>query len=98
MSAQLWHYLGYRGAFITYSWPSTPKNMAYLRDLDTASMSSRSFRIFLDFLAQQPEVEKIHILGYSAGTRLVTRPFIRKPSSFRILRKRRPGKKQNWGP
>lgn len=78
MSAQLWHYLGYRGSFISYGWPATSKNTAYLKDLDTAAISSRSFRIFLDFLAEQEEIEKIHILGYSAGTRLVTQTLYQK--------------------
>ncbi|MDC7242320.1 MAG: alpha/beta hydrolase [Spirochaetales bacterium] len=72
MTAELRHYLGYRGAFMTFGWPATDIGTAYFKDLDTAMMSTRPFRIFLEFLARQPEVEKIHILGYSAGTRLVT--------------------------
>jgi esterase/lipase superfamily enzyme len=71
VSAQLWHYIGYRGSFISYGWPATPRGTAYMKDLDTASMSTRSLRVFLDFLAQQDEIKRIHILGYSAGTRLV---------------------------
>lgn len=78
VAAQLWHYLGYRGSFIAYSWPSTPRGTAYLKDLDTAAYSARSFRVFLDFLAEQDEVENIHILGYSAGTRLVTQTLYQK--------------------
>ncbi len=72
MTAELRHFMGYRGAFITYGWPATDLGTAYFKDLDTAMMSTRPFRIFLEFLAAQPEIEKIHILGYSAGTRLVT--------------------------
>lgn len=78
MTAQLWHYLGYRGSFISYGWPATNKGTAYFKDLDTASFSARSFRIFLDFLAEQEEIEQIHILGYSAGTRLVTQTLYQK--------------------
>lgn len=77
-TAQLWHYLGYRGSFISYGWPATPKGTAYFKDLDTAAFSARSFRVFLDFLAEQEEVENIHILGYSAGTRLVTQTLYQK--------------------
>ncbi|MBF9014465.1 MULTISPECIES: alpha/beta hydrolase [unclassified Oceanispirochaeta] len=78
MTAQLWHYFGYRGSFISYGWPATPQNTAYFKDLDTAAFSARSFRVFLDFLAEQEEVEQIHILGYSAGTRLVTNALYQK--------------------
>lgn len=79
IAVQLWHYMGYNGSFIAYSWPSTShRNLAYMKDLDTASMSARSFRLFLDFLADQEEIENIHIIGYSAGTRLVTQTLYQK--------------------
>lgn len=78
MTAQLWHYLGYKGSFISYGWPATPRATAYIKDLDTAAFSARSFRIFLDFLAEQEEIEQIHILGYSAGTRLVSNTLYQK--------------------
>ncbi len=79
IAVQLWHYMGYNGSFIAYSWPSTShRNLAYMKDLDTAAMSARSFRLFLDFLAEQEEVENIHIIGYSAGTRLVTQTLYQK--------------------
>ncbi len=72
MASQFWHYTGYQGAFIAYSWPSFHKETAYLGDVDTALASARTFRIFLEYLADSTEAEKIHIIGYSAGTRLVT--------------------------
>jgi len=72
MSSELWHFLGYRGAFIAFSWPATPRNTAYVGDLDTAAITARAFREFLGFLARESGARKIHILGYSAGTRLVT--------------------------
>ena len=72
MTSQFWHFTGYRGAFIAYSWPSFHKETAYLGDVDTALASARTFRIFLEYLARATEVQKIHIIGYSAGTRLVT--------------------------
>lgn len=78
MTVQLWHYLGCKGSFISYGWPATTQGTAYLKDLDTASMSARELRIFLDFLAEQEEINQIHILGYSAGTRLVTQALYQK--------------------
>jgi esterase/lipase superfamily enzyme len=72
VSAELWHFLGYQGVVVAFSWPSTPSRFAYFSDLDTASVSAFGFRKFLQFLARETDVERIHILGYSAGTRMVT--------------------------
>ena len=71
VAAELWHFLGYEGVFIAYSWPSTPKNLAYFSDLETTSLSSYNFRILLEYLARDTKAENIHIIGYSAGTRVV---------------------------
>ena len=73
VAAELWHFLGYRGAFITYSWPSTPSVFAYLSDLEAAIIMARKLRLFLTYLAEETQVEKIHIIGFSAGSRLVVR-------------------------
>jgi esterase/lipase superfamily enzyme len=72
VATELWHYLGYDGVFIAYSWPSTPNKWAYLKDMETGKLSARNLRLFIEYLASETEVENIHILGYSAGTRLVT--------------------------
>jgi len=71
VASELWHFLGYDGVFIAYAWPSTPKNLAYFSDLETTSLSSFNFRIFLEYLARETKAENIHIIGYSAGTRVV---------------------------
>lgn len=72
VSAQLWHYMAYDGVFIAYAWPATPSRWAYLRDTDAATGYARNFRVFLTYLARETQAERIHIIGYSAGTRLVT--------------------------
>ena len=72
---ELWHFLGYDGVFIAYAWPSTPSRWAYLRDIETAVGFARNLRIFLEYLAEETNAEHIHVLGYSAGTRLVARTF-----------------------
>jgi len=71
VAAELWHFLGYDGVFIAYSWPSTPKTLAYFSDLETTSLSAYNLRILLEYLARDTDAENIHIIGYSAGTRLV---------------------------
>jgi esterase/lipase superfamily enzyme len=73
VAAELWHFLGYNGAFIAYSWPSTPKTLAYFEDLDDAINSARYLRTLILYIADHTDAEKIHVLGYSAGTRAVTR-------------------------
>ena len=73
VSAELWHFLGYDGAFIAYAWPSTPSKFAYIKDSDTSSGFARNFRLLLESIASNTDAEQIHVLGYSNGTRLVTR-------------------------
>ena len=75
VATELWHFLGYDGVFIAYSWPSTPSKWAYLKDSETAAGFARNLRIFLEYLAEETDAEQIHVVGYSAGTRLVARVF-----------------------
>lgn len=71
VATELWHFLGYDGVFIAYAWPSTPKALAYVSDLETAALSSHNLRILLEYLSEETEAARIHIIGYSAGTRVV---------------------------
>ncbi|VUX55862.1 conserved exported protein of unknown function [uncultured Woeseiaceae bacterium] len=73
VSAELWHFLGYDGAFIAYAWPSTPSRWAYIKDSDTSSGFARNMRLLIEFVAEHTDAEEIHVIGYSNGTRLVTR-------------------------
>lgn len=73
VSTELWHFLGYKGAFIAYAWPSTPSAFAYIKDSDTSAGFARNFRLLLEFVAEHTDAENVHIIGYSNGTRLVAR-------------------------
>jgi esterase/lipase superfamily enzyme len=73
VAAELWHYLGYEGAMVAFSWPSTPSRWAYFSDLETTDISARHLRLFLQFLREETAAERIHIIGYSAGTRVVVK-------------------------
>jgi len=73
VASELWHFLGYEGAFIAYAWPSTPSAFAYIKDSDTSGGYARNFRLLLETIAEKTDVEQIHVIGYSNGTRLVTR-------------------------
>lgn len=72
VATELWHYLGYEGVFIAYAWPSTPNRWAYLSDAETTTTTAGHFRKLLEYLAEETNAERIHIIGYSQGTRLVT--------------------------
>jgi len=72
-TAELWHYLGSDGVFIAYSWPATPKSLAYFSDAETAAVSSRNLRTFLRFLDEHTHATRINLLAYSAGTRVLVR-------------------------
>jgi esterase/lipase superfamily enzyme len=96
VATELWHFLGYDGVFIAFAWPSTPETLAYASDLETALNSSNNLRIFLDYLAEETQAERIHIIGYSAGTRVVINAlaqmmFIHKNSDYAASRHHRLG-------
>jgi esterase/lipase superfamily enzyme len=71
VSTELWHFLDYEGAFIAFSWPSTPSRLAYLGDLETAEIAAITLRQFLEYLSAATQAQRIHVVGYSAGTRVV---------------------------
>ncbi|MGI9309622.1 MAG: alpha/beta hydrolase, partial [Gammaproteobacteria bacterium] len=73
VASELWHFLGYDGVFIAYAWPSTPSKFAYIKDSDTSAGFARNLRTLLEVLAERTDAEQIHVIGYSNGTRLVTR-------------------------
>jgi esterase/lipase superfamily enzyme len=72
VATELWHYLGYEGVFIAFSWPATPKQTAYFADAETTILSANHLRRFLKYLAQHTNAERINIIAYSQGTRLIT--------------------------
>jgi esterase/lipase superfamily enzyme len=71
VASELWHFLGYDGVLIPYSWPATPRLLAYFSDVETTGLSAHYLKELIQFLRQRTSAERVHILGYSAGTRLV---------------------------
>lgn len=70
VSRELQHFLGYKGVFISYNWPATPSRAAYFRDLETADATRRNLRSLIRFLSEETNVRRVHLIGYSAGSRL----------------------------
>ena len=75
VATELWHFMGYDGVMVGYAWPSTPSKWAYLRDTDTSNGYARHFRKFIEYLGEYTDAEKIHIIAFSNGTRMVARAF-----------------------
>lgn len=70
VSKQLQHFLGYRGAFISYNWTATPSRFAYFKDQESAMATRRNLRALIEFLSENTSARRIHLVGYSAGSRL----------------------------
>lgn len=70
VSKELQHFLGYQGAFISYNWTATPSMFAYLRDQESVLSTRRYFRSLIEYLAENTRARRIHLIGYSAGSRL----------------------------
>ena len=66
IAAELHHYLGRRGAFISYEWPSQGSMFKYDVDKAAAHYSARYFRLLLTFLAEETDAQ-INIIAHSAG-------------------------------
>lgn len=75
VATELWHFLGYDGALVAYAWPATTGRLAYFRDTDTSSGYARNFRKLIEYLAEETNAEEIHVIGFSAGTRMMIRAF-----------------------
>ena len=71
VSKELQHFLGYQGAFISYNWTATPSRLAYFRDQESAMATRRNLRELIEFLSENTRAENIHLIGYSAGSRLI---------------------------
>ncbi len=71
VSKQLQHFLGYQGAFISYNWTATPSRFAYFRDQEAALATRRNLRELISYLSENTGANRIHLIGYSAGSRLV---------------------------
>lgn len=71
VSKQLQHFLGYQGAFISYNWTATPNRFAYFRDQESVLSTRRNLRSLIEYLSENTQARRIHLIGYSAGTRLV---------------------------
>jgi len=72
-TAELWHYLGREFVPVAYSWPAGRGGLlrGYTYDRESSEFTVFHFKRFLEWLAELPEVEGIHIIAHSRGTDVV---------------------------
>lgn len=85
VTTELWHYLGYEGVAIAFAWPSTPSRWAYFADAETTHIAAYHFGVLLEYLAEETDAQRIHIIGYSQGTRMVCEALHRMALKFQHL-------------
>jgi esterase/lipase superfamily enzyme len=71
VAASLWHYLGRNGVMISYAWPSQNSLFQYSKDKATARVNTLGLRLFLWYLHQETQAERIHVIAHSAGSPIV---------------------------
>ncbi len=73
--AGLWHFLGREGVPILYTWPAGLEKgalRAYTYDRESSEFTVFHLKELLRLLASCPELKKIHLIGHSRGTDVVT--------------------------
>ena len=74
--AELWHFFGREGLPIIYTWPAGhPGIFGYTYDRESSEFTVFHLKQTIKWLAEQPEIEKIHIIAHSRGTDVATSAF-----------------------
>ncbi len=68
-TAQLTYDLGFKGAPILYSWPSTGSLLGYLADEDAVKETAANFKLFLEDVANNTGASVVHVVAHSMGNR-----------------------------
>ncbi len=71
-TAQIAHDSDFAGVALTYSWPTQGWLLAYLIDGVNAEWTVPHLVDFLTLLADESGAERIHLMGHSMGTRVLT--------------------------
>lgn len=73
-TAMIWHFMGREGLAIAYSWPAGREGVlrGYTYDRESSEYTVTHFKGLLRGIAMCPDVERVHIIGHSRGTNVVT--------------------------
>lgn len=72
-TAQITYDLGFKGAPVTFSWPSRGATAAYTIDENNADWSVPHLREFLNEFAAQSGAQKLYVVAHSMGNRILAR-------------------------
>ena len=66
---ELWHFFGREGLPIFYTWPAGfPGFFGYTYDRESSEFTVFHLKQLIGWLAEQPEIENIHLIAHSRGT------------------------------
>ena len=67
--AELWHFFGREGLPIVFTWPAGyPGLFGYTYDRESSEFTVFHLKQLIKWLAEQPEIENIHLIAHSRGT------------------------------
>ena len=71
LAGEIYHYMGRRGAMMSFEWPSESKLLGYLPDKANANFSTHQFRSLISNIAKECRIDSITIIAHSAGSPIV---------------------------
>ena len=71
-AAQITYDLPFYGISGFFSWPSSGNIISYLKDSENAEASLNDLEKFIEEIIIQTNIEKLHIIAHSMGSRLLT--------------------------
>jgi esterase/lipase superfamily enzyme len=74
--AQFAHFARRGGVFLAYSWPTRLSFLSYVEDTQKGELSVRNLRELILFLGRETQVGRIHLIGYSAGARILAKALL----------------------
>lgn len=67
--AESWHYAGRPGVPIVYTWPAGSGGLfGYAYDRESGEFTIVHLKLLLTALAENPQIERVHLIGHSRGT------------------------------
>jgi esterase/lipase superfamily enzyme len=71
--AELWHFMGRVGVPIAYTWPAGSSGIfAYFKDRESGEYTIFHLKQLLLLVMTCPSVQRVHLIGHSRGTDVVT--------------------------
>ena len=71
LAGEIYHYMGRRGAMMSFEWPSESKLLGYIPDKANANFSTHQFRSLIANISKECQIDSITIIAHSAGSPIV---------------------------